>query len=116
MTISRLRTALATERRGEGQRVQDSRDRVGTTNGETEGKDPKALNIIKTISLWQTQGQHPSKKANDWAGDLSRVPWLMRWSVGNSRRGMVGYWVPLFCWVSLWIGAVLAWFRVLKPT
>ncbi len=69
--------------------------------------------ILKHI--WTTQGEHPSKKANDWACDLTGVPWLMRYMVRSSRRGMVGYWVPLFCWVSLWIGAILAWLGFLKP-
>ena len=69
--------------------------------------------ILKRI--WVEQPDHPSKKTNDWASDLSAVPWLMRWSVRGSRRGAIGYWIPLLCSASLWVGAILSWFRIVGP-
>jgi len=65
--------------------------------------------------IWRTQPEHPSKRSDDRADDLARVPCLMRLAARRSRRGIIGYWIPLFCWVSLCAGAVLAWFGVLKP-
>jgi hypothetical protein len=44
------------------------------------------------------------------------VPWLFRWFIARSQRRWIGYWLPLICAASLWVGFVLAWFGVLKPT
>ena len=53
--------------------------------------------------------RHPARMTDVWASDLSLVPTVMRPFVRYSRRDVIGYWIPLLCAVSLWIGAVLGW-------
>jgi len=52
---------------------------------------------------------HPARMTDVWATDLNLVPAVMRPIVRHSRRDVIGYWIPLLCATSLWIGAVLAW-------
>ena len=57
--------------------------------------------------------RHPAMMTDKWASDLSQVPIIMRPIVRQGRRDVIGYWIPLLCMVSLWIGALLAWAGVL---
>ena len=65
------------------------------------------------VHIGELHPTHPSRLTDVWASDLSRVPMLVRWSVRHSRRDVIGYWIPLICAVTLWIGAILAWTGVL---
>lgn len=68
--------------------------------------------ILKEIG--KSEPPHPARRTDEWAVDLNAVPKLMRWAVRSSRRRMIGYWIPLLCLSSLWVGAVLSWFCVLR--
>ena len=58
--------------------------------------------------------KHPAILTDKWASDLSQVPLIMRPIVRHSRRDVIGYWIPLLCAVTLWIGALLGWARILS--
>jgi hypothetical protein len=52
---------------------------------------------------------HPARMTDLWASDLSLVPVVLRPIVRLGRRDVIGYWIPLLCTTSLWVGAVLGW-------
>lgn len=70
--------------------------------------------ILKHIRL--RDRHHPSCLTDEWVDDVTEVPWLFRAIVRRSTRTMIGYWIPLLCSASLWIGAVLSWFGVLRKS
>jgi hypothetical protein len=57
---------------------------------------------------------HPARMTDVWALDLSLVPVVLRPIVRHSRRDVIGYWIPLLCALSLWVGAVLGWAGLFK--
>lgn len=59
--------------------------------------------------LGELHPSHPARMTDVWASDLSMVPVIIRPIVRYSRRDVIGYWIPLLCALSLWVGALLAW-------
>lgn len=74
------------------------------------------LDSVLCMIKKQTPG-HPAIKTDDWITNRegAGAPWPVRLFVRKSRRGMVGYWIPLLCSASLWIAAVSAWVGWLEP-
>jgi hypothetical protein len=68
--------------------------------------------ILKHIE--QEQPEHPVRRTDDWAREPTSVPKPVRFLVHKSRRHMIGYWIPVLCSASLWVGAVLSWLCVLR--
>lgn len=68
----------------------------------------------------ETCPNDPSVLQDQWANDSARfkracVPCYARWPVRQSRRRIVGYLIPLVCYLSLWLGAIAGWCEILKP-
>ena len=62
----------------------------------------------------------PAAREDEWAKDAAlladaKVPRYAKRMVSRSRRRLIGYFIPLVCYVSLWAGAVAAAAGWLKP-
>jgi hypothetical protein len=66
------------------------------------------------LHLGKEEQEHPTHRTDEWATDLTAVPKVLRPLVRKSRRRMIGYWIPVLCSVTLWLGALLSWLCILR--
>ncbi len=61
------------------------------------------------LVLRRLEGNHPARQTDEWAQtDKSTAPPFICILAGGSSRRMIGYWIPLVCWLSLGFGALLS--------